>query len=77
MFLALRLELWLACLLAYYKLASGQLLIGLLVVGLAAFSMLQRLAADALLGRTGSATATAVFDAILAAWFIAAIFPLT
>jgi pimeloyl-ACP methyl ester carboxylesterase len=77
MFLALRLELWLACVLAYYKLASGQLLIGLLVVGLAAFSMLQRLAADALLGRTGSATATAVFDAILAAWFIAAIFPLT
>jgi pimeloyl-ACP methyl ester carboxylesterase len=77
LFLALRLELWLACVLAYYMLASGQLLIGLLVAGLAAFSILQRTASDALLGRTGSATATAVFDAILAAWLIAAIFPLT
>jgi pimeloyl-ACP methyl ester carboxylesterase len=77
LFLGLRLELWLACVLAYYTLASGQLLIGLLIAGLALFSILQRLAADALLGRTGSATATAVFDAILAAWLIAAIFPLT
>lgn len=76
-FLALRLELWLACVLAYYQLASGQMLIGILVATFAAFSLLQRLATDVLLARTGSATAAAVFGAILAAWFIAAVFPLT
>jgi pimeloyl-ACP methyl ester carboxylesterase len=76
-FVMLRLELWLACVLAYYKLASGQMLIGILVVSFAGFSLLQRLATDMLLSRTGSATAAAVFGAILAAWFIAAVFPLT
>jgi pimeloyl-ACP methyl ester carboxylesterase len=76
-FLAMRLELWLACLLAYYELASGRALLGVLVTGLAAFSVLQRLASDALRNRTGSALAAAVFDAILASWFIAAVFPLT
>jgi pimeloyl-ACP methyl ester carboxylesterase len=76
-FLALRLELWLACVLAYYQLASGQMLIGILVASFAGFSLLQRLATDVLLARTGSATAAAVFGAILAAWFIAAVFPLT
>ncbi|MGD0955392.1 MAG: alpha/beta fold hydrolase [Candidatus Acidiferrales bacterium] len=76
-FLALRLELWLACLLAYYAFASGQVLILVLVATLAGFSILQRLATDALRARTGSATAAAIFGAILAAWFIAAVFPLT
>jgi pimeloyl-ACP methyl ester carboxylesterase len=76
-FLALRLELWLACLLAYYAFASGQVLIPILVATLAGFSILQRLATDALRLRTGSATAAAFFGAILAAWFIAAVFPLT
>ena len=61
----------------YYALASGQVLIPLLFVYLAVFSMLQRLATDALRSRTGSATAAAFFGAILAAWFIAAVFPLT
>ena len=75
--LALRAELWLACVLTYYALASGQVLILILVASLALFSILQRLAADALRRRTGSATAAALFGAILAAWFIAAIFPLT
>jgi hypothetical protein len=75
--LALRAELWLACLFAYYALASGQVLILILVVSLALFSILERLASDALRLRTGSATAAAVFGAILAAWFIAAVFPLT
>jgi len=74
--LVLRLELWLACVLAYYALGNGQVLIGVLVAGLAAFSVLQRLATDALRVRTGSATAAAAFGAILAAWFIAAVFPL-
>jgi len=76
-FLALRAELWLACLFSYYALASGQVLILILVASLALFSILQRLATDALRLRTGSATAAALFGAILAAWFIAAIFPLT
>lgn len=74
--LGLRAELWLACLLTYYTLASGQVLILILVVALALFSILQRLAADALRLRTGSPTAAALFGAILAAWFIAAVFPL-
>jgi pimeloyl-ACP methyl ester carboxylesterase len=74
--LVMRLELWLACLLAYYTLDNGQVLIGVLVAGLAAFSVLQRMATDALRARTGSATAAAAFGAILAAWFIAAVFPL-
>jgi pimeloyl-ACP methyl ester carboxylesterase len=76
-FLAMRLELWLACVFAYYMLANGQALIGVLVTGLAAFSMLQRTAADALRRRTGLATAAATFGAILAAWFVAAVFPLS
>lgn len=75
--LALRLELWLACLLAYYCLANGEVLILILAVTLAVFSVLQRLVTDEVRVRTGSATAAALFGAILAAWFIAAIFPLT
>ena len=76
-FLAMRLELWLACILAYYELASGRALLGVLVTGLAVFSILQRLASDSLRKRTGSTLAAALFDAILASWFIAAVFPLT
>ena len=75
--LLLRLEIFLACTLAYYKLMSGQVLIPLLFVFLAAFSILQRLGADALRKRTGSASGTILFSAILAAWFVAAVFPLT
>jgi len=76
-FLVLRLELWAACAVAAYTLASGQILIVILFTFLLAFSVLQRLATDALRLRTGSATAAALFSAILAAWFIAAVFPLT
>jgi pimeloyl-ACP methyl ester carboxylesterase len=76
-FLALRLELFLACCFAYYMLANGQVLIVILFLYLAVFSVLQRLATDALRVRTGSATSAALFGAILAAWFIAAVFPLT
>ncbi len=77
LFLVLRLEIFLACILAYYVLDSGEALIGLFIVGLAAFSIFQRLATDAFRLRTGSATAAAVFGAILASWFIAAVFPLS
>ncbi|MGA7916351.1 MAG: hypothetical protein WCA00_14030, partial [Candidatus Acidiferrales bacterium] len=77
LFLSLRLEIFLACLLAYYMLASGQVLIVILFVYLALFSVLQRLATDALRVRTASATSAALFGAILASWFIATVFPLT
>ena len=76
-YLLLRLELWAACAVAAYGVASGQILIVILFTFLAAYSILQRLATDALRVRAGSATAAALFSAILAAWFIAAVFPLT
>jgi pimeloyl-ACP methyl ester carboxylesterase len=76
-FLLLRLEIFLACALGYFELMSGQVLIPLLFVFLAFFSILQRLAADGVRKRTGSATAAMLFSAILAAWFVAAVFPLT
>jgi pimeloyl-ACP methyl ester carboxylesterase len=76
-FLALRLEIWLACVLGFFVLASGQILLPILVMQFAAFSMAQGLATDALLLRTRSATAAALFGAILAAWFVAAVFPIT
>jgi pimeloyl-ACP methyl ester carboxylesterase len=75
--MALRLELWLVCAFAYYELMSGQVLILLLVTALAVFSILQRLGTDALRRRTGSAPAAAFFGAILGAWLIASVFPLT
>jgi len=76
-FLLLRLEIFLACGLAYYELRSGQVLIPLLALFLAVFSVAQRLGADALRRRTGSAAAAILFSAILAAYFVAAVFPLT
>lgn len=76
-FLLLRSEIWLACLLAFYELNSGEFLILLLAVFFALFSLLQRLAADALRRRTGSVVAAALFSAILLAWFTAAVFPLS
>ena len=75
--IALRLEIWLACVFAYYKMANGQVLILLLVTVFAVFSIVQRLGTDALRRRTGSATAAALFGAILASWLIASVFPLT
>jgi pimeloyl-ACP methyl ester carboxylesterase len=76
-FLLLRLELWAACAVAVYAFGSGQILIVILFTFLLAFSILQRLATDALRLRIGSAPAAALFSAILAAWFVAAVFPLT
>jgi pimeloyl-ACP methyl ester carboxylesterase len=76
-FLLFRGEIWLASLLAYYTLASGQVMILVLVTFLAMFSIVQRLATDALRRRTSSAPAAAIFGAILASWFIASVFPLT
>ena len=76
-FLALRLEIWLAVVVAFFVLASGEILLPILVLQFAAFSIAQGLATDALLRRTRSATASALFGAILTAWFVAAVFPLT
>ncbi|MGH9705080.1 MAG: alpha/beta fold hydrolase, partial [Candidatus Acidiferrales bacterium] len=77
-FVALRLILWLACGFAFLATRNDQtIIIILLTIPLAAFAVLQRLGADALLRRTGCTPAAALFDAILAAWFLAAVFPLT
>ncbi|MGH9859834.1 MAG: hypothetical protein ACRD5F_07410, partial [Candidatus Acidiferrales bacterium] len=67
---------WAMMILAFLVLRSNQVLIPLLAVYLALFSIAQRLGADAIRRRTGSAAAAAVFSAILAAWYIAAVFPL-
>jgi pimeloyl-ACP methyl ester carboxylesterase len=76
-FLGLRLEIWLACVLAFFALASGQILLPILFLQFAGISIGQRIASDMLLRRTASLTAAALFGAILAAWFVAAVFPIT
>ncbi|HEY6464892.1 MAG TPA: alpha/beta fold hydrolase [Candidatus Acidoferrales bacterium] len=76
LFLGLRFEIWLACLIAYFVLASGQILLPILVMQFGAFSAAQGLVSDALRRRTGPAAA-ALFGAILTAWFVAAVFPIT
>ncbi len=77
LFVALRLVLWLALVFALFALGSGQILVVLLAMFLALFAIFERLGADAVWRRTGSAAATAGFGAILTAWFIATVFPLT
>jgi pimeloyl-ACP methyl ester carboxylesterase len=74
-FLGLRTILWLAMAAGVLWLGSAQILMPLLVVYMAAFSIAQRLGMDAVRRRTGSAAAAAVFGAVLAAWFIAGVFP--
>jgi len=76
-FLVLRVLLFAACAFSVFRLASGQVLILLLAVPLAVLTVLTRLGSDSLRARTGSATAAALFGAILAAWFAAAVFPLS
>jgi pimeloyl-ACP methyl ester carboxylesterase len=76
LFLLLRLELWLALLLAFLLLAGANVLLVLLGNYFLAFSILQRLAADVLRRERDSPPAAALFDAILAGWFFATIFPL-
>lgn len=72
-----RAELFIACLLGFYVLANGQVLLVLLFTFFVMFSVLQRLATDAFRARTGSAAGAALFGAILAAWFVAVVFPLS
>jgi pimeloyl-ACP methyl ester carboxylesterase len=75
MFFALRAILWLALLAGLLVLWSGQVLLVLLAPYFAVVSLGQRLGADSLRCRTGSPVAAAMFSAILAAWFMAAVFP--
>ncbi len=77
LFGALRAVIFAAFLVSVYVLASGQILLVLLFSFFIIFSVLQRLATDAVRSHTGSATAAALFGAILAAWFVATVFPLT
>lgn len=76
-FLILRLLIWLSILFALYVYASRQILLSVLVFYMGTFSLFTRFGADALRRRTGSAAGAAVFTAILMAWFIAAVFPIT
>jgi len=75
-FLLMRLVLWLALVGAYLVLASSNVLLLLMVNYFVVFSILQRLASDGFRRNCNSAPAAALFDAILAGWFFAMIFPL-
>ncbi|HTV60262.1 MAG TPA: alpha/beta hydrolase [Verrucomicrobiae bacterium] len=77
LFLIFRLLLLAACVFAVFRFDSGQILILLLIVPIGLLTVLTRWASDSLRLRTASATAAALFGAILAAWFAAAVFPLT
>ncbi len=76
-FVMLRLILWLALLAGILIFLSGQVLMAVFVTFFATVSLGQRFGGDALRRRTGSAAAAAIFSAILAAWFMAAVFPLS
>jgi hypothetical protein len=76
-FASLRLLVWLSILFALYVYADQQILLAVLIFYMGFFSLLVRLGADAVHRRTASPAGAAVFTAILMAWFIAAVFPLT
>jgi len=75
--LALRLIAFLALAFGIFVLHSGPILVILLAVYLALFSLFQRLGMDVVRHQTGSAIAAAVFGAILLAGFCLVIFPVT
>jgi len=76
-FLVLRFILWIALLAGILVFLSGQVLMAVLAVIFIVVSLGQRFGGDAIRRRTGSAAAAAIFSAILAAWFMAAVFPLS
>lgn len=76
LFLVLRAILWGALLFALVVLQSGQILILLMALYMLLIALLQRRGADLVWRHTGSAAAAALFSAMLAAWFLAAVFPL-
>jgi hypothetical protein len=75
--MALRLIAFVALVFGIFVLHSGALLVILLAVYLALFSLFQRLGMDVVRHQTGSAIAAAVFGAILLAGFCLVIFPVT
>ena len=75
--LTLRLITWGAMMGGVLLLHSGEILIGLLGGYLALFNIVQRSGMDIVRTETGSATAAALFGAILLAGFCLVIFPLT
>jgi pimeloyl-ACP methyl ester carboxylesterase len=75
--MALRLIAFLVLVFGIFVLHSGAILILLLAVYLALFSLFQRLGMDVVHHQTGSAIAAAVFGAILLAGFCLVIFPVT
>jgi hypothetical protein len=75
--LSLRLIAWGALMGGVLFLHSGEILMGLLSLYMAVFNLLQRRGMDIVRNETGSATATALFGAILLAGFCLVIFPLT
>jgi len=76
LFGVLRTLVWLVLLAVLWTGAGDTLLAVIFVVFLGVLAVGQRLGADALRNRTGSAVAAAIFSAILGAWFLAAAFPL-
>jgi hypothetical protein len=62
--------------LGYFGFANGVFLPILISPFMLAISIAQREGSDLLRSRGGDAIASATFDAILAAWFFAAVFPL-
>ncbi len=75
--LTLRVITWGAMMGGILLLHSGEILIGLLAGYLGMFNIAQRSGMDMVRTETGSATATALFGAILQAGFCLVIFPLT
>jgi len=75
--LTLRLITWGAMMGGILFLHNGEILMGLLSVYMALFNLIQRSGMDIVRTETGSATATALFGAILQAGFCLVIFPLT
>lgn len=74
--LSLRALGWGALLFGLFVLHSGQILVLLLVVYFAVFSLLARLGMDLVRNHTGSPAASALFGAILHAGFCLAVFPI-
>jgi hypothetical protein len=75
--MVLRLIAFVVLVFGIFVLHSGAILIILLAVYLALFSLFQRLGMDVVHHQTGSAIAAAVFGAILLAGFCLVIFPVT
>ncbi|MGB6546736.1 MAG: alpha/beta fold hydrolase [Candidatus Acidiferrales bacterium] len=77
LFVALRFELWIAMIAAVLITMNGEVLIGLLLPSFMAVSVLQHYGSEVIRRRTGSLAAASIFGAIIAAWFIVSVFPLT